>query len=71
MHQGNTRVMDIDISGLTYSGGGDQLLPNGTIKAVIPDSYLINFSFAPMLTQTKNLLFTTISDHNTVTATES
>tara|TARA_R100000963_G_C4641271_1_gene104906 strand:- start:573 stop:2012 length:1440 start_codon:yes stop_codon:yes gene_type:complete len=71
MHQGNTRVMDIDISGLTYSGGGEQLLPNGIIKAVIPDSYLINFSFAPMLTQTKNLLFTTISDHNTVTATES
>jgi len=71
MHQGNTRVMDIDISGLTYSGGGDQLLPNGTIKAVIPDSYLINFTFSPMLTQTKNLLFTTISDHNTVTATES
>tara|TARA_R110000824_G_scaffold90265_1_gene220602 strand:- start:320 stop:1756 length:1437 start_codon:yes stop_codon:yes gene_type:complete len=71
IHQGNTRVMDIDISGLTYSGGGDQLLPNGTIKAVIPDSYLINFTFSPMLTQTKNLLFTTISDHNTVTATES
>lgn len=71
MHQGNTRVMDIDISGLTYSGGGEQLLPNGTIKAIIPDSYLISFSFAPMLTQTKNLLFTTISDHNTVTATES
>jgi len=71
MHQGNTRVMDIDISGLTYSGGGDQLLPNGTIKAVIPDSYLINFTFSPMLTQTKNLLFSTISDHNTVTATES
>ena len=58
-------------SGLTYSGGGDQLLPNGTIKAVIPDSYLINFTFSPMLTQTKNLLFSTISDHNTVTATES
>ena len=71
MHQGNTRVMDIDISGLTYSGGGQQLLPNGTVKAVIPDSYLLNFSFAPMLTQTKNLLFTTISDHSTVTATES
>lgn len=71
MHQGNTRVMDIDISGLDYSGGGQQLLPNGTIKAVIPDSYLINLTFAPMLTQTKNLLFTTISDHNTVTATES
>jgi hypothetical protein len=71
MHQGNTRVMDIDISGLNYSGGGQQLLPNGIIKAVIPDSYLINLTFAPMLTQTKNLLFTTISDHNTVTATES
>ena len=71
MHQGNTRVMDIDISGLNYSGGGQQLLPNGIIKAVIPDSYLINLTFAPMLTQTKNLLFTTLSDHNSVTATES
>ena len=71
MHQGNTRVMDIDLSGLNYSGGGEQLLPNSTIKAVIPDSYLINLTFAPMLTQTKNLLFTTISDHSAVTATES
>jgi len=70
MHQGNTRIMDIDISDLEYAGGGQELLPNSTVKAIIPDAYLIQLTFQPMLTQTKNMLFTTISDHDTVIATE-
>lgn len=69
-HQGNTRVMDIDISDLEYAGGGQDLLPNSTVKAIIPDAYLIQLTFQPMLTQTKNMLFTTLSDHDTVIATE-
>jgi len=69
-HQGNTRVMDIDISDLEYAAGGPDLLPNGTVQAIIPDAYLLTMSFRPVLTQTKNLLFTTISDHDTVVATE-
>ena len=70
LHQGNTRIMDIDISDLEYAGGGEDLLPNSTVKAIIPDAYLIQLTFQPMLTQTKNMLFTTISDHDTVNATE-
>jgi hypothetical protein len=70
MHQGNTRIMDIDISDLEYAAGGQDLLPNSTVKAIVPDAYLIQLTFQPMLTQTKNMLFTTISDHDTVIATE-
>ena len=70
MHQGNTRIMDIDISDLEYAAGGQDLLPNSTVKAIVPDAYLIQLTFQPMLTQTKNMLFTTISDHDTVNATE-
>ena len=70
LHQGNTRIMDIDISDLEYAGGGEDLLPNSTVKAIIPDAYLIQLTFQPMLPQTKNMLFTTISDHDTVNATE-
>ncbi len=69
-HQGNTRVMDVDISDLEYAAGGPDLLPNGTVQAVVPDAYLLTLTFTPVLTQTKNLLFTTISDHDTVVATE-
>ena len=62
--------MDVDISDLEYAAGGPDLLPNGTVQAVVPDAYLLTLTFTPVLTQTKNLLFTTISDHDTVVATE-
>ena len=70
IHQGNTRIMDIDISDLDYAAGGPDLLPNGTVQVVIPDAYILQLTFQPMLTQTKNMLFTTISDHDSVVATE-
>ena len=64
-HNGNTRIMDIDLKGVNFVGdtsgfSGDTKLE--TVKAVIPDSYIINLSFQPILATTKNFLFTTIAN---------
>jgi hypothetical protein len=64
-HNGNTRIMDIDLKGINFVGNtsgftGDTKLE--TVKAVIPDSYIINLSFQPVLATTKNFLFTTIAN---------
>jgi hypothetical protein len=64
-HNGNTRIMDIDLKGINFVGNtsgftGDTKLE--TVKAVIPDSYIVNLSFQPVLATTKNFLFTTIAN---------
>ena len=64
-HNGNTRIMDIDLKGINFVGdtsgfSGDTKLDS--VKAVIPDSYIINLSFQPILATTKNFLFTTIAN---------
>ena len=64
-HNGNTRIMDIDLKGINFVGdtsgfSGDTKLDS--VKAVIPDSYIVNLSFQPILATTKNFLFTTIAN---------
>ena len=39
---------------------GDSELPE-TVKAIIPDSYLLKITFAPLIGHTKNMLYSTIS----------
>ena len=58
VHNGNTRMMDIPMDGLSVIG--DSELPE-TVKAIIPDSYLLKITFAPLIGHTKNMLYSTIS----------
>ena len=60
-HNGNTRVMNIPTTGLGIQGQGK--LPEN-IEAIIPDSYLIEMEFTPLIPHTKNLMAASISYDN-------
>lgn len=60
-HNGNTRVMAIPTTGLGIQGQGK--LP-AFIEAIIPDSYLIEMEFTPLIPHTKNLMAASISYDN-------
>ncbi len=57
-HNGNTRMMNIPTTGLGIQGTGK--LPEN-IEAIIPDSYLIEMEFTPLIPHTKNLMAASIS----------
>ena len=57
---GATRMMDIDMSGVTSSS--DKYKAAQSVKTIVPDAYQVTISLQPMLAQSKNLMYTTISE---------
>jgi len=61
---GATRMMDIDMSGVTSSS--DKYRAADVVKTIVPDAYQVTISLQPMLAQSKNLMFTTIGQQKVV-----
>ena len=61
-HRGSTRMMEINLAGVSNSGGGNDVKLPDTIKTIIPDMYEIKLTLQPMVASSKNLLFTTIQE---------
>ena len=61
-HRGSTRMMDINMAGVSNTGGSDDLKILDTIKTIIPDMYEIKLTLQPMIASTKNMLYTTVQE---------
>ena len=64
---GATRMMDIDMSGVSSSS--DRYAAADFVKTIVPDAYQVTISLQPMLAQSKNLMYTTVSEEKVVTYT--
>ena len=64
---GATRMMDIDMSGVTSSS--DKYKAADFVKTIVPDAYQVTISLQPMVAQSKNLMYTTIGDEKVVAYT--
>lgn len=61
-HRGSTRMMDINMAGVSNTGGSADLKIQDTIKTIIPDMYEIKITLQPMIASTKNMLYTTVQE---------